>query len=72
METSERQAWEMLYNQEQRTILDNAVSAMNRSRVHKSIDEQETTVLRKATYQRKKDFAEIKKMTEALEEKIRE
>ena len=72
METSERQAWEMLYNQEQRTILDNAVSAMNRSRVHKNIDEQETTVLRKATYQRKKDFAEIKKMTEALEEKIRE
>jgi hypothetical protein len=37
--------------------------------MQKKIDEPSLSDLRKATYQRKKDFAEIKKLTEALEEK---
>ena len=70
IEKSERQAWEMLYNQDQRTILDKASSAINRTGVmQKKIDEPLLSDLRKATYQRKKDFAEITKLTEALEEK---
>jgi transitional endoplasmic reticulum ATPase len=70
IEKSERQAWEMLYNQDQRTILDKASSAINcAGLMQKKIDEPLISDLRKATYQRKKDFAEITKLTEALEEK---
>jgi transitional endoplasmic reticulum ATPase len=70
IEKSERQAWEMLYNQDQRTILDKASSAINcAGLMQKKIDEPALSDLRKATYQRKKDFAEITKLTEALEEK---
>jgi transitional endoplasmic reticulum ATPase len=70
IEKSERQAWEMLYNQDQRTILEKASSAINRAGLmQKKIDEPSLSDLRKATYQRKKDFAEITKLTEALEEK---
>lgn len=70
IEKSERQAWEMLYNQDQRTILEKASSAINRAGlVQKKIDESLIGDLRKATYQRKKDFAEIAKLTEDLEEK---
>ena len=70
IEKSERQAWEMLYNQDQRTILDKASSAINRAGLmQKKIDEPLLSDLRKVTYQRKKDFADITKLTEALEEK---
>ena len=70
IEKSERQAWEMLYNQDQRTILDKASSTINcAGLMQKKIDEPLLNDLRKATYQRKKDFAEITKLTEALEEK---
>jgi transitional endoplasmic reticulum ATPase len=70
IDKSERQAWEMLYNQDQRAILDKASSAINRAGlIQKKIDEPLLSDLRKATYQRKKDFAEITKLTESLEEK---
>ena len=70
IEKSERQAWEMLYNQDQRTILEKASSAINRAGLmQKKIDELSLSDLRKATYQRKKDFAQITKLTEALEER---
>jgi transitional endoplasmic reticulum ATPase len=70
IEKSERQAWEMLYNQDQRTILEKASSAINRAGLmRKKIDGPSLSDLRKATYQRKKDFAEITKLTEALEER---
>jgi transitional endoplasmic reticulum ATPase len=70
IEKSERQAWEMLYNQDQRTILDKASSAINLGGLmQKKIDDPLLSELRKATYQRKKDFAEITKLTEALEKK---
>jgi len=71
LEKSERQSWEMLYNQDQRAVLEKALSAINRSGMaRKKIDEQLIADLRKATYQRKKDFSEITKLTAGLEKNI--
>ncbi len=71
LENSERQAWEMLYNQDQRTILDKALSLLNRGKMApKKIDEALIAGLRTATYQRKKDFGEITKLTQELEKKV--
>jgi transitional endoplasmic reticulum ATPase len=68
IEKFERQAWEMLYNQDQRAILEKASSAINRAGLmQKKPDESALDDLRKATYQRKKDFAGITKLTETLE-----
>ena len=70
LEKSERQAWEMLYNQDQRAILEKATAAISRALlVQKKPDSAIISDLRKATYQRKKDFAEITKLTKALEKK---
>ena len=71
IEQSERQAWQMLYNTEQREILEKASAAISRAGLmHKEADEAAVArTSRKATYQRKKDFALIKKLTESLEEK---
>ncbi len=70
LEQSERQAWEMLYNTEQREILNRASAATHHAgMLHKDADEKAVAALRKATYQRKKDFAAIKKMTDELEKK---
>ena len=71
IEKSERQAWEMLCNTEQRTILDKALSSLHRAALlHRKIDETVISDLRKACYQRKKDFTGITKLTEALEKKM--
>jgi len=71
VEKSEHQAWEMLYNQDQRTMLEKALAAINRTAmIPKKIDETLVNDLRKATFQRKKDFGEITRLTEALEKKI--
>jgi len=71
LEKSERQAWEMLYNQEQRTALDKASMLLSRAGMaHKKADEKLTAELRTAVYARKKDFGEIKKLTESLEKKL--
>jgi len=71
LEKSERQSWEMLYNQDQRTVLDKSLAAMNRAGLaRKKIDEKVISDLRKATYQRKKDFGEIAKLTGELEKNI--
>ncbi len=71
IEKSERQSWEMLYNQDQRTILDKALSAINRAGItRKKTDDLLVAELRKATYQRKKNFVEITRLTEDLEKKI--
>ena len=68
---SERQAWEMLYNQDQRNILNSAVQLIARAGPgHKKADENAIADLRKAAFARKKDFAEIRKLTEMLEKKI--
>jgi hypothetical protein len=61
----------MLYNQDQRTVLDKALSSLHRAGMApKKIDEQLVTDLRLATYQRNKDFGEITKLTDVLEKKI--
>ena len=71
IEKSERQAWEMLCNTEQRTILDKALSALHRAALlHRKIDETVISDLQKACYQRKKDFTVITKLTEALEKRM--
>ena len=68
LEKSERQAWEMLYNQDQRTLLEKALSAINRAGAsRKKIEEQLIASLRAATYKRKKDFGEIASRTAELE-----
>jgi hypothetical protein len=71
LQKSEIQAWEMLYNQDQRTILTRALAAINRAAASpKKIDETLVNDLRKAVFQRKKDFAELTKRTDILEKKM--
>ena len=70
IEKSERQAWEMLYNQEQRTILDKASMLITSAGIANRKDDKSTIDLRSAVYARKKDFAKIKKMTDSLEKKL--
>jgi len=71
IEKSERQAWAMLYNQEQRTILDKAAMLIHRAGMtHKKANEKPADELRTAVYARKKDFAAITKMAESLEKKL--
>ncbi|MGD1004117.1 MAG: CDC48 family AAA ATPase [Methanoregulaceae archaeon] len=71
IEKSERQAWEMLYNQEQRTILEHAASMIKRAELAGGkIDTKVIDELRSQTFLRKKDFTEIKKQTESMESKI--
>ncbi|MGB7789255.1 CDC48 family AAA ATPase [Methanoregula sp.] len=71
IEKSERQAWEMLYNPEQRTVLEKALMAVTRAgAVHKKADEKAIAELRRMTFARKKDFAGIRTLTESLEKKL--
>jgi transitional endoplasmic reticulum ATPase len=71
IEKSERQAWEMLYNQDQRTILDKALMAIARAGTgRKKADEKLVAELRRITFARKKDFAGITALTESLEKKL--
>jgi transitional endoplasmic reticulum ATPase len=71
IEKSERQAWVMLYNQDQRTILDKALSTLHRAVLgHRKVDEKIISDLQKACHQRKKDFSGITKLTEALEKRM--
>ena len=70
IEKSERQAWEMLYNQEQREILNKASLLVKSAGMgHKKADEKAVQELRRLTFARKKDFAAISKMAETLEKK---
>ncbi|MCX6685435.1 MAG: CDC48 family AAA ATPase [Methanoregula sp.] len=68
IEKSERQAWEMLYNQDQRIVLEQAASVIKRGELAKGrVDAAVLDELRTQTYLRKKDFVEIRNQTEALE-----
>ncbi len=68
IESSERQSWQMLYNEEQRTLLKNASAALERAgTILKNADNSATDALRKAIYRGKKDFTEIKKLTGTVE-----
>lgn len=70
LEHAERQAWELLYNQEQRTILENAVAAIRQAELRKD-REHDTGTLRDHTFRRTKDWNEIKRLTHQLEEELR-
>ncbi|MDO9549736.1 MAG: CDC48 family AAA ATPase [Methanoregula sp.] len=68
IETSEQQAWQMLYNEEQRTILKKASAAINRAGMkQKGMPDPAVEMLHKAIYHDKKDFAAIKKLTDDME-----
>jgi len=73
LEEHERRSWEMIYNAEQRKLLEAAVSAIKRADLAslgseggddlaKAIED-----LRRKTFARKKDFGAVKKGTAALE-----
>jgi transitional endoplasmic reticulum ATPase len=71
IEKSERQAWEMLYNLEEREALSKAAMLVSRARMgSKKSDEKAIKELQALTFARKKDFAAIRKMTESLEKKL--
>ena len=75
MEENERHSWQILYNQEQRSALEDAISTINRARMRETGKiEQEvkdlTQTLKDAVYQRKKDFGEIKRLTKELKTKL--
>ena len=67
LEAAERQAWEMLYNQDQRAILENALAILTRAGLRKVTDDS-TEILRKEVFRPKKDFNEIKRLTSQLDE----
>jgi transitional endoplasmic reticulum ATPase len=71
IEKSERQSWEMLYNGEQREILNKAAVLVSSAGMgRKKADEKIVTELRRLTFARKKDFAAISKAIESLEKKM--
>ncbi|ABN57490.1 MULTISPECIES: CDC48 family AAA ATPase [Methanoculleus] len=75
LEENERHSWQILYNQEQRSALEDAVSTINRAGMRETGKiEQEvkdlTQALKDAVYQRKKDFGEIKRLTKELKAKL--
>ncbi|OQC68160.1 MAG: hypothetical protein BWX50_01287 [Euryarchaeota archaeon ADurb.Bin009] len=75
MEENERQSWQILYNQEQRSALEDAISTINRARMRETgKSEQETRdltqTLKDEVYRRKKDFGEIKRLTRELKTRI--
>jgi transitional endoplasmic reticulum ATPase len=71
IEKSERQAWEMLYNKEQREILSKAAVLVSSAGMgHKKVDEKVVKDLRRLIFARKKDFAAISKMVESFEKKL--
>jgi len=70
LENAERQAWELLYNQEQRTILENAVATLKQAELRKE-REYDTEGLREQTFRRIKDWNGIKRLTHRLEEELR-
>jgi transitional endoplasmic reticulum ATPase len=69
LEIAERQAWEMLYNQEQRTILENAVSMFRQAELAKEGGD-DSAALRNAVFSRVKEWNEIKRLTARLEEDL--
>ena len=75
LEENERHSWQVLYNQEQRSALEDAVSIINRARMRETGKvEQEvkdlTQTLKDAVYARKKDFGEIKRLAKELKARI--
>jgi transitional endoplasmic reticulum ATPase len=77
LEESERQAWELIYNQEQRSLLEQAVSLVKRATMMVRPDrEDELTrlrdTLRTETYKPKKDWNEIRRLIKAISGRVDE
>ena len=71
IEKSERQSWDMLFNGEQREILNKAAMLVSSAGMgRKKADEKIVNELRRLTFARRKDFAAISKMTESFEKKM--
>jgi transitional endoplasmic reticulum ATPase len=70
LEAAERQAWEMLYNQDQRAILENALATLKRAELRKVTDSS-ADILRKEAFRTKKDFNELKRLTSQLDEHLK-
>jgi transitional endoplasmic reticulum ATPase len=74
LEENERHSWQIMYNQEQRTTLENAISAINRATMRETgRDDPEVgnllQALKEEIYRRKKDFGEIRRLTQELKTK---
>ena len=70
LEAAERQAWEMLYNYDQRAILENALATLARAGL-KAVSDIGVDALRKETFRPKKNFNEIKRLTSQLDEQLK-
>ena len=75
LEENERHSWQILYNQEQRSALEDAVSTINRAGMRETGKTEPEVkdlmqALKDAVYQRKKDFGEIKRLTKELKTRI--
>lgn len=73
LEEHERKAWELVYNQEQRAVLEAAASVLKRAEFAQIKDEElicNLKSLREKTFARKKDFTGIKKLTRELEDTL--
>ncbi|HIH02425.1 MAG TPA: AAA family ATPase, partial [Methanoregulaceae archaeon] len=76
LEASERQAWEMMYNQEQRSALEEAAAVVRRAELAtmgvgpENELRQQADALRKAVFARKKDFAALRDQTAGLRERL--
>jgi transitional endoplasmic reticulum ATPase len=70
LEASERQSWEMLYNSDQREILENAVAALKQAELRRD-STADIAGLRDITFARTKDFNEIKRRTSEVEEQLK-
>ncbi len=71
MEKSEKQAWEMLYNGEEREVLNRAAMLIRSAAMGgRKAEDKQLQELKKLTFARKKDFAAITKSADALEKKL--
>ena len=70
LEAAERQAWEMLYPSEQREVLENALGTVKRAGLRKE-KRPDAKTLEDLVFRRTKDWSEIKKQTNRLEEELR-
>jgi transitional endoplasmic reticulum ATPase len=73
MEEHERRAWEILFNHEQRQVLEKAIATIKRAEFGAEQDKQRKAAiedLRASVFARKKDFKKIREQTDILEEMI--
>jgi transitional endoplasmic reticulum ATPase len=71
LETAERQSWEMLFNQDQREILENGAAAVKRAELRKLEEEKRKMLEAEVFASQRKDFNTIKRLTSELEEELR-